>query len=127
MSLIALFLCWADFAYGGEIILKRYLTSKKALTEAKAIDINGIRVSKKCVNHKGIPSCMAWVATRKKSTGASSSGVPLIGHPAAKNCKSHNGVSLIFLDTKNNEVDYCLFKDDSFVNSWDLYHANNKN
>ncbi|KYG66786.1 hypothetical protein AZI86_07025 [Bdellovibrio bacteriovorus] len=126
IALIGLLLTLSNPVLAKDIILKRYIPAKKASIEVKAVSFKGFRISKNCGGKEPM-TCMAWKSTSIKIQNRTSASVPLVGHPAARNCQDLQGVSLIFLDDKKNEVDYCVFRDESFINSWDLYHATNKN
>ena len=106
--------------------LKRYDIHKKKMVEVTIANVEGLRVSKNCGSRKN-PKCMALKALGLSPSSSGTSSIPLVGHPAAKLCRELGGNGLLFLDPKKIEIDYCVFKDESFINSWDLYYAVNKN
>ncbi|GEM_PF-655587 len=89
-------------------------------------NVGGVEVSKGCLNKKGKqPACDAYKALSKKAS-PKSANVPLAGHPAAFYCGSAGGLNRILKDSKNNEYDFCEFKDGSMINSWHLYNKAKK-
>lgn len=95
------------------------LPNKKLKIETTSI--SGVEVSATCFIKKGkTHPCEAYSAL-KKVVKAKNSDVPLAGHPAAFYCGSAGGLNRILKDSKNNEYDFCEFKDGSMINSWHLY------
>jgi hypothetical protein len=86
----------------------------------KVQEHEGFHLSEACFKTK-TPKCQAWEATQKKVT-ASKSKIPLEGNPAARFCLDHEGLNRILIDKSNKQYDYCLFKDGSMVDAWDLYY-----
>ena len=86
----------------------------------KVQEHNGFHLNEVCFKEK-TPKCEALDATTKK-VEASKSAIPLEGNPAARFCLDHNGLNRILLDKGNKQYDYCLFKDGSMVDAWDLYY-----
>ncbi len=66
------------------------------------------------------PDCMALTFAKIKTENV------VIPHPSMNNkaaflCTQIKGVSLIAKDSKNNEIDFCRFADNSMVSSWSMY------
>lgn len=79
--------------------------------------INDIRVNSICFT---IKNCKAIAAA--KELQSSSKPTLGIGHPAAQYCQLVGGKNIILTDSKRNQIDYCLFSDESMVDAWDLYY-----
>lgn len=107
-----------------DIVLKRHMPGTEKMGNVEVTSFNGIHISKNCIKN-GTPNCLAWKATSSKTQPKVKSNIPLLGHPASKLCQAKMGTSLIFIDEFGVEVDYCQFRDNSAVNSWDLYNAIN--
>ena len=85
----------------------------------------GLRLSGECFKTK-TPKCQALDESARKVT-PSKSAIPLEGNPAARLCLDHGGLNRILLSSDQKQYDYCLFKDGSMVDAWDLYnHFNPK-
>lgn len=88
--------------------------------------VGGVQISDSCVKKKEKqPSCQAYRALLKR-VSSKKPDVPLAGHPAAFYCGSAGGLNRIVKDSKNNEFDFCEFKDGSMINSWHLYNKSKK-
>lgn len=61
--------------------------------------------------------CKALIATKIKLTKTKHQDG---SHPASIGCERKGGESIILQDEKRNDYDYCLFKDGSMIDSWDL-------
>jgi hypothetical protein len=103
-----------------EFKLKKFDVKLDKDVDVTVVELGKNRLSKSCL--KSGNQCLAILALKKK-VSEPSPPTELLGHPAARYCQSHDATNLIFIDQKKNEFDYCLFKDGSFINSWDLYNA----
>lgn len=85
-----------------------------------------VEVTKSCFSKKSKSlECDAYKALSKK-VEMKKPDIPLAGHPAAFYCGSAGGLNRILKDSKNNEYDFCEFKDGSMINSWHLYNKAKK-
>lgn len=80
-----------------------------------------MKLTKSCFKSSKTPQCQAYSATKKNIISLNKPNTPLAGHPAAYMCGSAGGVNRVLKDDKNNEYDYCEFKDGSMIDAWDLY------
>ncbi len=95
------------------------LDTGEKIIKYNIVKVNNISVDDKCA--KDIQKCMAYKAVKKKAKiPAKSETATLIGHPASKKCLNKGGAPLVLTDKLNNEYDFCIFKDKTLVNSWDI-------
>jgi putative hemolysin len=100
------------------------LPDKTLKIETRSHD--GIELTNSCFAKKTkTPQCEAFKALNRK-VEVKRPNVPLAGHPAAFYCGSAGGLNRILKDSKNNEYDFCEFKDGSMINSWHLYNKSKK-
>ena len=92
------------------------LFNGKGYDKVKLTVIDKVSVNDTCVKNK---KCAALVAAATKKTLPPTEG--LAGNPASNYCVEQKGVPRILKDEKRNEYDFCLFKDGSLVDSWELY------
>lgn len=74
-----------------------------------------------CKNKK----CQALLSLKKKPVKSKIKN-PVSGNPSSTHCWDMGGKPRILKDKKNNEIDYCLFKDGSMIDGWDLYYSHNR-
>ena len=105
-------ICW-----GNELLLE---ATKQKLSIQK---LQGLQVNKECAaNSKACLAVLSQAPT--KSLGQGPEGT--VGHPASKFCGVKGGSSVILVDEKHNQYDYCIFQGKYFVDSWDLYRKYKK-
>ncbi len=80
----------------------------------------GLHLSDTCLKKSPVV-CEAFSAT-KVATKPSLAKTGTAGHPASRYCHDKNGSVRILISEDNKQYDYCLFKDGSMVDSWDLYY-----
>ena len=93
------------------------LYNGKTYDRLKFTQIEEVYVNDVCVKNK---KCLALVALKTKKT-LPPSNTGLAGNPASTYCTTQNGVPRILKDDKRNEYDFCLFKDGSLADSWEMY------
>lgn len=86
----------------------------------QVIKYQTFNITSDCAKNK----CLALEATKKKVV-TKVSRVPLLGNPASTYCKSAGGVSRILIGQDKKQYDYCMFQDESMIDSWDLYYKHN--
>lgn len=119
MKYTVLLFLFLSHSLSAEILIHKY--SKNASKKIKIEKLNGFHVNDVCIKHK--QECLPLLKPAKvQQTKASGSGV--LGNPASDFCQTHQGVSEILHDKKNNEYDYCLLKGKYLVDSWDFYSLN---
>lgn len=106
-------------ALHAEVFTHQYERNKSESIEIVTVD--GMQVSQSCSNDK--KNC--W-ASFKNIKFKKRKKTKLLGNPASIFCNDIKGESRIFKDSKNNEYDFCKFKKDFYVDSWDLYKRFNK-
>jgi putative hemolysin len=93
------------------------LYNGKSYDKIQVTQIEKLWVNDICVKNK---KCQALeTAKTKKEMPVNNTG--LAGNPASTYCLANKGVPRILKDEKRQEYDYCIFKDGSLVDSWDLY------
>lgn len=120
-SIFIVFFLFSQFLLASEIKLKLYDSEIKKIKEVGVVVIENKKVTKNCVKG-GRPKCLAWEALSREKI-VIKKNIRLIGHPAARLCDQIGATNLLLLDSKGIEFDYCFFKDNTAVNSWDLYNA----
>lgn len=88
-------------------------------------DYQGMSFTEECLQ-KIPPTCDAYKATLTQVIEIKKSPIPLLGHPAARYCLDAGGENRIVKGGKNEQYDYCLFKDGSMIDSWHLYYKFHK-
>ncbi|MFS4460662.1 DUF333 domain-containing protein [Bdellovibrio sp. HCB2-146] len=83
-------------------------------------EYQGMRFTEGCLE-KNPPTCDAYKATLTPAIEKKKFPTPLVGHPAAQYCLDAGGENRIAKGRQNEQYDYCLFKDGSMIDSWDLY------
>lgn len=99
--------------------LKLYNGKTKAYDAQKFVKIKNAWVSESCAKNK---NCAALKALDKKVTLPPAKN-GLAGNPGSSYCLEKGGVARILKDAGNSEYDYCLFKDGSMIDSWNMYSA----
>lgn len=102
-----------------------YPTTLKISQGEKYVDVRvreyeGLHLSEICFSKKN-PKCDAYTATLTKSS-PSITKTGLLGHPASRYCNDKNGLARILIAEDKKQYDFCLFKDGSMIDSWDLYY-----
>lgn len=110
-----IYLLLSFFAFAKEQDLKMFNKGKYESVQIKKIE--NVRVAN-CKNK----NCQALKALKKKPTPTPKKNV-VSSNPSSAHCWDAGGKPRILKDKKNNEIDYCLFKDGSMVDGWDLYYA----
>lgn len=93
-----------------------FLDEKYTIVKTKTID--GIIFDEKCATQK---ACEAKSALAKKKEFPSAPH-PAMQNPAAHYCTSYGAKNLVAVSPTGGEVNFCHFKDGSYVNSWDLFY-----
>ncbi|MBO9666713.1 MAG: DUF333 domain-containing protein [Bdellovibrio sp.] len=115
--IIAFLLSFA--AQAGEFSLRYYNNDKYELV--KITEVQKTRVTSNCIKN-GKPSCKAWSIFLGKPFKVSAQKVPLLGNPAAHYCWDVGAKNRILKADNNEQTDYCVFDDNSMIDSWDLYY-----
>lgn len=102
-----------------EVFTHQYERNKSETIEMVTVD--DMQVSQSCSKDK--KTCWPYFKNTKIKKHKKTK---LKGNPASIFCNEIQGESRIFKDNKNNEYDFCKFKDDFYVDSWDLYKRFNK-
>lgn len=119
--LISIALCMVAFARPQEF----KMSENKKYVEIKTRELEGLQLTTDCFK-SAKPKCDSLAATTKK-IAMSDSKIPLTGHPAARLCLDYDGLNRILISKDKDQYDFCLFKDGSMINAWDLYyHFNQK-
>ena len=120
MRIISIFLFSIVSIFANADVADLKMQSAGKYVPVKIQEYNGLKLTRDCFKSK-IPKCDAFVATTKK-TLISKSKIPLAGHPAARLCLDRDGLNRIVKDKDNKQYDYCLFKDGSMIDAWNLYY-----
>lgn len=84
----------------------------------KTIKVQNAEVSENCAK-----KCTALEKLAAKPSSPGENPVPQwTGHPASVFCQSIGGMNRIFKNSKNQEYDFCEFKDKSYIDAWDLFY-----
>lgn len=113
----------SGIAIADDVQLKLYSPTKKTYEKITITNINGLKISKGCLNSK--QKCGAQVAVDNPKK-LSESNIGLTGNPAARYCQSYSAVSRILKNEKNQEYDFCVFPDGSMIDAWSLYGKHHK-
>lgn len=70
----------------------------------------------------GKPNCKAWTVFNGSPKERTKSKTPLAGNPAANYCWDVGAKNRILKAQNNDEYDFCVFDDNSMIDSWDLYY-----
>lgn len=100
-------------------VMRLYNGKTKKYDDLKVVKIKNVWVTESCAKKTNCEALMAL--TKKAPQAVSTNG--LAGNPGSAYCMQKGGVARILKDTKNSEYDYCLFKDGSMVDSWNMYSA----
>lgn len=97
-------------------------TKKKEISISKITlkKFNNFLVNESCI--KRPDQCLALQKT-KELPPSSKKDFPIAVHPASERCILLNGRNIILQNMKNEDFDFCEFKDGSFIDSWNLYYA----
>lgn len=115
---LALTLLTLDFAYAAQFTFTVDGKTRKIETQK----FNSTNLSADCFQkNAATPDCDAFRILSKKNVEEKRPDIPLAGHPAAYFCGSIGGLNRILKDEKNNDYDFCEFKDKSLIDAWDLY------
>ncbi|XGC80998.1 DUF333 domain-containing protein [Bdellovibrio bacteriovorus] len=87
-------------------------------TVVKTKTLNGIVVDEKCASQK---NCEAKNALNTKKEFPSAPH-PAMQNPAAHYCTSYGAKNLVAVSPTGGEVNFCRFKDGSYINSWNLFY-----
>jgi hypothetical protein len=101
--------------YSKVLVLEKY---KKPSKIVRAVKFNNILIDDNCAKKLG--NCLAYKSLKSEQTRTTHIQSNLVGSPASKTCKLVDGVPLILKDEKKNESLFCFFKDNSFIDAWDL-------
>lgn len=118
MKTLILICLWSIplISWGEELLLEA--TKQKFKVEK----LEGLQVNGECL--KAREACLAMLA--KAPAPIPKGPENTVGHPASKYCHAKGGASVILIDVKHNQYDYCLFQNKYLVDSWDLYRKYNK-
>lgn len=89
----------------------------------KTKNFEKLELSESCFKNNK-PNCIAYHVGSEKLAAAKLS-VPNATNLAAINCQNAGGRSLVALDSKHNEYNFCRFSDGSMVTSWSMYFKHN--
>lgn len=89
--------------------------------EIKIVEYQEAHFSSNCLK-TGKPHCKAWTAYSGKPAPATKSNTPLAGDPAAQYCWALGAKNRILKSSENKQYDYCVFKDSSMVDAWNIYY-----
>lgn len=124
MRFALLLLSIFSFKARSEVFTHKF--SKAPAREIKIEQLNGFHVNDECIKNK--KECLSLILRPFKEDpikSAKTKQAPhVLGNPASDFCKVNHGNSEILQDKKNNEYDYCVFKDKYFVDSWDFFSLN---
>ena len=109
LCFILIFVC--PYVYAEPFFLHSFQNSKKV----ELIKIDGIYFSKNCEEK----TCEAFKSLSKKVDFKIQSKIRR--HPASLTCFNLGGKNILLRDEKKNEWDFCIFKDQSMINSWALH------
>lgn len=129
LSILAIVAFLHSTSFGEEVAsYKMYSEQQKSYQDVKSVTKFGSRLAEQCFTDKKKPKCLALVAFDSKvpPNQAYASKINLAGNPAARFCYSFDSVNRIFKDKNGADYDFCLFKDGSFVDAWDLYKKHHK-
>ncbi len=70
----------------------------------------------------GKPNCKAWTTFNAKAKTPTKNPTPLAGNPAALYCWDVGAKNRILKAQNGDQYDFCVFDDNSMVDSWDLYY-----
>lgn len=70
----------------------------------------------------GKPSCKAWTVYMAKAKTPTKNPTPLAGNPAALYCWDVGAKNRILKAQNGDQSDFCVFDDNSMIDSWDLYY-----
>jgi len=87
----------------------------------KISEFQGAHLNSECIKG-GKPQCKAWSCFLEKPKPRSKSNFPLAGDPAAQYCWDVEAKNRILKSVDNKQYDYCVFSDNSMIDSWDLYY-----
>jgi putative hemolysin len=121
MGIAAIFFSFICYAQPDSLMT--YEDNKQVSITIKVHD--GIHYSGDCLKTTKI-KCDAFEATKSKVT-ASSPKSGTVGHPAARYCHDKGGANRILTSKENKQYDYCIFKDGSLVDSWELFYKHYPN
>lgn len=93
---------------------------KESYVDIKTRVFNNLELTEKCFKSV-LPKCDAFDATIKK-TPLSKSTTDMLGNLSSRYCHDKGGSSRILIDNDNRQFDFCLFKDKSMIDAWDLYY-----
>ena len=116
--LLKLIIALNSFAYAYPSQLKLWKDDKYIPVVIK--EHQGLHLSDVCLK-KSPANCDAFNATKVVTT-ASATRTGTVGHPASRYCHDKNGVVRILISNDNKQYDFCLFKDGSMIDSWELYY-----
>ena len=92
-----------------------YLPSSKKSVPIEILTKDNVKINSLCL--KLDKKCKALMATKLKINKVKHQDG---SHPASVGCEQKGGESIILQDDKRNDYDFCLFKDGSMIDSWDL-------
>jgi uncharacterized protein len=122
--LLTLFLFFSTHAQAQAPLELTRLDKNLKPIKLKISKIENLNFAGACLSQ---PPCKALVASRVKYPPKPKKvveGPPreeLLGHPAAQYCLQTGGRNIFLTDAKSNQYDYCLFEDESLVDSWSMY------
>lgn len=116
--LMAFLFLFTRSAYSEELL---YQFSKNTKIEISIVTVLGMKVSESC--QKNQKACFKLFETKKNRIRKAKG---FRGNPASSICDELSGSSAILKDAKSNEYEYCLFGENYFIDSWDLYRKFNK-
>lgn len=94
---------------------KVYKIYKKGVFEPIKI----FEINKKLINEKCFQNQKSCIALNLKKSQLKIDPNKLLGHPAAKKCKSLNGKYKI-LHFNHQRTGFCRFKDGTMINAWSI-------
>lgn len=106
-----------DLQFSKTIYAKKEKISKTSITLKR---FNNFLINDVCMKNPG--TCLALAKT-KELPPPSKKDFPIAVHPAAERCVLLGGKNIILQNAKNEDLDFCEFKDDSLIDSWELYYA----
>lgn len=93
------------------------MDTKSGAKKFTTVEIQGINMSETCSK-----KCTALNKLKPSKLKINNPIPSLAGHPASKLCTALEGMNRVVTNDKNQQYDFCEFKDKSMVDSWGLYY-----
>lgn len=113
----AIYLLFSLLVHAEDSSLQMFEKGKYQTVQIKKVQ--NVRIAN-CKSDK----CLALKALKDKPKKGGKVGV-VSGNPSSAYCWDMGGKPRILKDKKGAEVDYCVFKDNSMIDGWDLFYAHN--